>query len=671
MESVATESTLLWRGSLRRVNAHVAATWTLALGLVLYLGFAGGGYDIIVSSQVGILLWWAILVGAAWGLLPAGRAISRAALAAITCFGAFAAWSALATTWSLSSELSLQEFSRVASYLAVLLLGLAIHRDRERALRHTVNAVAVGISVIAIFAVISRLVPGSFPASHVTAAFLPGAQQRLGWPLNYWNGLAALMAVALPLVLAVATSARTVAGQALGAAAIPVLALCGYLTFSRGGLAEGVAGLIVFLALAPQRLPKLATAIAGAAGSSILILGAIHRSAVENGSLGHTASVQGHQLLVTVFLVSLGTGLVQAGIGLAARHAGQPGFVRVSRRSARGLLAASFVALVVVAIAAGAPSHLVHAWNDFKTNGGPTGSNASRFGSVSGQGRYSYWKVALEATASRRWAGSGPGTFQLLWDPRATFYSPAINAHSLYIETLATVGVIGLALLVGFLVLIVVAAVRTALATESEDRTRAAAAAGAFFAFLVAAAIDWVWELPVLPAVLMLLASAVLAPAVPRVSVRRTVAADPSSPPAAAVSGLRSILVRVAVGAAAIACLIGSAVPLAAASDVRKSQAAVTAGDTTLALTDAQSAQRVEPDAASPDVQLALVYELRGDLPLALADAQRAINNEPLEWSSWLILSRLEAEAGNAKASAADYSRARSLDPRSAVFQNG
>ena len=137
--------------------------------------------------------------------------------------------------WSLSSERSLEELSRVTFYLGLLLLALAIHRDREPAVRHTVDAVAVAVTVVACVALASRLRPDLFPAAAQTASFLPGTAGRLGWPLNYWNALAALLALGLPLLLAIATSARTLWAQATAAAAIPMVTLCGYLTFSRGG----------------------------------------------------------------------------------------------------------------------------------------------------------------------------------------------------------------------------------------------------------------------------------------------------------------------------------------------------------------------------------------------------------------------------------------------------
>jgi cytochrome c-type biogenesis protein CcmH/NrfG len=63
------------------------------------------------------------------------------------------------------------------------------------------------------------------------------------------------------------------------------------------------------------------------------------------------------------------------------------------------------------------------------------------------------------------------------------------------------------------------------------------------------------------------------------------------------------------------------------------------------------------------------VLELQHNYPAALVAARRATANEPQDWTGWLVLSRAEAESGHVKASVAAYRRARSLNPRSPLFQ--
>ena len=163
MEAVVSRSATWWPDTLRRFEPDAVRTWALTGTIVLYLAIDGGGYDQVVWSQVAIVVWWIVLVGAAWGLLPAGR-WTRTAWIALALFASFVAWTALSTLWSLSSERSLQDLSRVACYLGVLLLGISIHRDRARAVKHTVHAVAAAVVVVACLALASRLRPDLFPA---------------------------------------------------------------------------------------------------------------------------------------------------------------------------------------------------------------------------------------------------------------------------------------------------------------------------------------------------------------------------------------------------------------------------------------------------------------------------------------------------------------------------
>ena len=185
--------------------------WILCGTLVLYLGIDGGGYDLVVRNEAGVVVSWVLLLGAAFGVLPATR-FSRAGKVALCLFGGFLLWSAIASTWSLSSERSLQEVSRLACYFGVLLLALTTYGDRRRGLAHAVGAVATALVVIIALALVSRLRPGIFPGSQ-GASFLAGS--RLNWPLDYWNGLAALVSLAVPLLLSLATSARWLASGLL------------------------------------------------------------------------------------------------------------------------------------------------------------------------------------------------------------------------------------------------------------------------------------------------------------------------------------------------------------------------------------------------------------------------------------------------------------------------
>src|SRR4051812_35583057 len=106
-----------------RRNGSKIAAWTLPFVLIIYLGLKGGGYDAIVRSEVGVAIWWVVLLGAAIGGIPA-RAISRTGWIGLGLLFGFALWTGLGTAWSSDAEASVTEFARVMTYLGVFTLVL-------------------------------------------------------------------------------------------------------------------------------------------------------------------------------------------------------------------------------------------------------------------------------------------------------------------------------------------------------------------------------------------------------------------------------------------------------------------------------------------------------------------------------------------------------------------
>ena len=106
--------------------------------------------------------------------------------------------------------------------------------------------------------------------------------------------------------------------------------------------------------------------------------------------------------------------------------------------------------------------------------------------------RTSYYRVAWLEYRAHPLLGSGAGTFGRYWLDLGSpaRWGGALDAHSLYLETLAELGPVGLLLLCGFLL----APLRHALARRSAHGVPAAA--GATVAFLVHTGLDWDWELP-------------------------------------------------------------------------------------------------------------------------------------------------------------------------------
>ena len=637
---------------IRRADWSAVAIWSLCFGLVVYLGLKGGGYDAVIHDRVGIAAWWAVLALVLAGAIPRLRP-SPLAWTALGLFAAFTVWTALSLIWTESTERTAADLARLSGFLGILVL--ALFAAGGGGARRIVSAVGAGAAVVAGVALLSRLHPSWFPEANQTAELLSNGEERLSYPLNYWNGLAALVAIGLPLLLAVATTAKATIWRASAAAALPAIGLTAFFTFSRAGIAAAFVALAVFLAFTSNRLPKLLTLLIAGAGSGILILAATQRDALEDGLRNATARQQGDEMLWIVIAVCVLVGLAQVALSFDSLRERRPDWTRIPRRSAGIALAATAAVLLVGAVALDAPSRASDAWSEFKEAEEGPGSGAGRLGSAAGESRYEFWKVAAKQNADDPLTGTGSGTFEFWWTRNSDGSGTVRDAHSLYMQTLGELGIVGILLLAAFLLTVLTAGVRNALSAGEPDRPLLAAALAGCAAFCFGAIFDWLWQIPVLSIALLLLAVVLVSP-----GSRVGDAGEPAP---------FALPIRLETAAVALLAIAAIAIPLASTSLLRQSEAEARAGDLDAALSDARSAQNVLPGAMSPRLQRAVLLETLGDLDAAAVAAREASEREPTNWRTWLVLSRLEARRGKTAAAVRYYRRARSLNPLSPLFE--
>ena len=169
-------------------------------------------------------------------------------------------------------------------------------------------------------------------------------------------------------------------------------------------------------------------------------------------------------------------------------------------------------------------------------------------------------------------------------------------------------GLPGLALLLALLGTVFVTGARGLRRADASERAMLAAALAAAAGFVSAAAIDWVWQVTVVPVAFLLLAAAVL-----------------RSSGGGEVGGVAGRLgsQRTALAAVSVCALVVIGVPMLAISDVRQSQEDVRAGHLDSAISDADSAAGLMSFAATPNLQRALVFEAQGNLGAGCARGQR------------------------------------------------
>jgi hypothetical protein len=544
----------------------------------------------------------------------------------------FAAWTALSALWASGAELPVEAAEVDLIYLvgiaAFLLLGTTT----------LPLGVLAAVTPVAAYALATRLVP-----DHVGTYNPKLDGYLLSVPIGYQNGLGLLCSLAILVALAVVAHDARIAWRAAAGVSLVILLATLYFTFSRGADGALLLGLVVTAALDPRRLRysgALLTAL------PLPLIGAWLGS--RSGPLTHagaplaSAAHDGHRVLLELVVIAA----LEAGLVVAVAKAEQR--VEITRRLVRvyvlvlALVAALLVAGALVRI--GNPVSFVgRATDAFKTDAPVSGGNLNRrLVTLSSHTRTDYWSAAWNEVRDHPVLGGGANTFRRYWLRDRPGLLGAVNAHNLYLETLADLGPIGLLLLVVALATPLVAAARR------RRQPWVPAAAGGYVAFLAHAAIDWDWQLPAVTLAALALGSTVVIAARPPGAVRRV------TPRARTV-------------------VVGAALPLIAFVFVAQlGNNAVAAADRAAdrdnepgALAAARRAGRWLPWAATPWQKLGEAQLASGDVRAARRSFEEAIRHDDADWASWVDLALVSSGAARRAALA----HAKALNPRGAAIK--
>jgi hypothetical protein len=450
------------------------------------LAFFTGGYFPEAQAWAGAAVWLlaAVALVLAPRPLPAGRAFWLAAGG----LALLAAWSLLSITWSPIRGNAYHSAQLVMVYAgalvaATLLLGApGIRRVVEPAL-------AAGVLIVIGYGLAGRLLPGALHYARSLSAL-----GRLEQPLTYWNAMGELAALGFVVAAGVAGDRTRPAWLRVGAAAaVPPLGMGLYVSFSRGALFAGAAGLIALIVMVRRReqLWALVRAICFAALAAVAA--APFKSVTALTGSASTQERQGAIVLGLLALITVAAALAQ--YLLARRETG--GQLRLPRRSPL-IATAVIVAGLGLAIVVGA--HETSGTTTPRLSGG-----ATRLASLRSD-RYDYWSVALRAFGTEPLHGVGAAGWQVYWLRWRTIPEGARDAHSLELQTLAELGLVGFALLLVFIGGVALGAVRAL-----RSATPPAVAVAALVAYLIHSPLDWDWQMPAVTLVAILLAGKVLA----------------------------------------------------------------------------------------------------------------------------------------------------------------
>lgn len=608
---------------------------SLAVGVVAALGMvalaaADGGY---FPSSWGWTALVALWVVAAWLLL--GRVELESGMLGIAFLGAatgLAAWTWLSLLWTENTVQTALEGFRLIAYLGVAAaIFLVVRRATTPAL---LRGTLAAITVVCAYGLATRLFPDRL------GTYDPIATYRLSEPIGYWNGLGAFAAMGALLALGILARDGSLLARCLAAATFPILLLTMFFTFSRGAWVALAVGFVACFAIDPHRLQLAVAAIAvGVPGALALGAGLSSDALTERDSPLFTAADQGRAVALIAIGCSLLAAGAAAGLALAERRV-RPG--PPVRLAFAGLLAlVALGAVVTVFVEFGGPVTLVEKGYDaFREPVTEPEALEQRLFSFSGSYRTELWEEAWDEYRANPILGGGPGTYEQYWNQHRPIAHIVRDAHSVYLETLAELG------LVGFVLLLVVFGAPLVAAIGARREPLAVAALGAYVAYLAHAGVDWDWELTGVTVPALACGIALLA--------MRPTASAPRLPG----SALRYTGAAVAIALAGLA-LVG----LAGASANAASQEAALASppDYDKAEDDARKARRWAPWSSEPWQNLGAAQLGRGDTAAARKSFRKAVEKERSDWELWFDLAQASTGAERSRALA----QARRLNPRS------
>jgi len=506
------------------VSTALANAWPAlpAIGvlivLLLLLGFNDGGYFPSTFLAAGAAAFLALAV-----LLASSRARSRFstnALLALAALAAFAAWIGLSSQWSTTPDTPLLDMQRAMLYLALFGLAL-VAADSRRHARLLVWSVLVAILAIVVVGLLSRLQPDV-----VTGTIDPFTKlgYRLGYPLEYWNAFGAMASIGAVLALGLAADRRaTSILRAVAAVAATLLSVAMYFSLSRGAWLALILGVVVLLALAPNRGALLVSLMVVGGAIALLVLRLRgYPALVTDPAAGTGQAAQGGAFTGELVLACLAVAAAQ---GLLAEERVAPELRRHARALRRPALIVAGALVAVAALggyalqgaeaegrAAGAlndtTAWIDRQWSDFlQTTASAGGAGTGRLLTAKGA-RSAGYRVAIDGFEAHPLRGEGAGSFEVRWMQTRELDVKVRDAHSLPLETLGELGALGMLLLLGFFAAVGAAALRCLQGRGAIRPAEAAAVTAAFVVWFAHACVDWDWEMPALTATALILSAA-------------------------------------------------------------------------------------------------------------------------------------------------------------------
>src|SRR4051812_700056 len=307
-----------------------------------------------------------------------------------------------------------------------------------------------------------------------------------------------------PLMWLAARRSGHAALNALAWPGIALLLICMMLSYSRGALLALVFGIAFWLIVIPLRLRGALALLGAGIAAAPVIAWAFAQYGLTTDQATIAARVQsGHELGALLLLMFVA--LTAAGLAATFLMDHGPRSPRVRRLTGAGLLGAlALVPIVGLILLASAPGgvdgQVSKAWHQLTDPDATTPANTPDRLTATSSVRARYWNEALKIYSHAKLEGAGAGAYATARTRYRTAPISVRHAHGYVVQTLADLGLIGMALSLALLVAWLVAAVRAlglwgrdrALPWDAE-RVGLATLAAVVLVFGVHSVIDWTW----------------------------------------------------------------------------------------------------------------------------------------------------------------------------------
>jgi hypothetical protein len=456
-----------WRGAggwapLGGLPRALGALWwaTILTGAIIcFVTFVAGGglhlgpmttVEMALTIGSGLVVAATILFmpphGRVYGLWPVGLLL------------AFTALTALSVIWSVQPDDSFKDTGRMLAYSGVFAASVALARAVPTRWAAILGGVTLAAVVVCGYALLTKVLAGQFDAR-------PPIYARLRAPFDYWNaiGLTAAMGVIGCLWL----GARRGGHALLSALAYPAMGLMlvtVLLAYSRGALVALAVGLVVWFCVVPLRLRGAAVLLTGAVGAGLVVAWDFSQPALSTEGVALGARVAaGRQLgaLLAAMLVLL----MLAGLAIGF-YTGRQAPSRRVRRDAGAVLLALLAVTAVAGVGAlaishrGLPGSISHAFHALTDTNAKVPNTPGRLTAISSV-RARYWKEALQVFGAHPVLGAGAEGYRTASLRYRTAPIDARHAHGFVVQTLADLGLVGLALALALFVAWMAAAGRS------------------------------------------------------------------------------------------------------------------------------------------------------------------------------------------------------------------